>query len=44
VLLAGAVGVVVEVVYDQARPVLRKYDVQFEQKAADGARDSALAR
>jgi hypothetical protein len=44
VFIAGAVGVVVEVVYHQARPVLRKHNVHFKQKAGDGARDSALAR
>ena len=43
-LLAGAVGVVVEVIHHQACPVLRKRNVQLQQKAADGGRDGALAR
>lgn len=43
-LLAGAVGIVVEVVHDQARPVLGKRNIEFQQKAADGGRDCALSR
>lgn len=44
VLVACAVGIVVEVIHHHARPVLRKHNVQFEQKAADGAWYSALTR
>ena len=43
-LLASALGIVVEVIHHQACPVLRKHDVQLQQKAADGGRDSALSR
>ena len=43
-LLAGAVGIVVEVIHHHARPVLRKRNVQLQQKAANGGRDSALSR
>lgn len=43
-LLARAVGIVVEVIHHQARSVLGKHNVQLQQKAADGGRDSALSR
>lgn len=41
---ARALGVVVEVIYHQACPVLRKHDVQLGEQAADCAGDGALAR
>ena len=43
-LFASAVGIIVEVIHHQARPVLGKHNVQLQQKAADGGRDSALSR
>ena len=43
-LLAGAVGIVVEVIHHQACPVLRKRNIQLQQKAADGGGNGTLSR
>lgn len=44
VLLGGRYGVVVEMVNDNSRAVVRKVDINLEEEGADGARGRGLAR
>ena len=43
-LLGGRDGVVVEMVNDDSRAVVRKVDINLEEEGADGARGRGLAR